>query len=342
MCSISSDPSWYFYIVSEYENGLLTLVDFLQARVVLDTMVCMFSQHCKEPFTVESVKVVQSDGTEAVYPDLEYRTETINIQKANNYIGTRYNMHVASSKPWTLNQLWPPNNSTLLQMLVFQLIQWPIFFQKCVWKVLWRILQNWKFVYLPPGMMLFMRVIYMKMLLLLLDTTTLKRLYLEQILLRNRYWLCCAIFFLCVCKADAHFIMLYVWLQLPINKLSDQLREEIAQAGFTEALTFALCSRDDISTKLGLNIEEVSAVHISNPKTLEFQVARTTLLPGLLKTLSANKRLPLPLKLFEVSDVVLRDSSAGKVHFAGHRLIPYLHITSRNFMTLIPPNVYPT
>ncbi|KAK9744186.1 B3/4 domain [Popillia japonica] len=73
--------------------------------------------------------------------------------------------------------------------------------------------------------------------------------------------------------------------QLPLNKLSDLLRYPIAQAGFTEALTFSLCSRDDVSTKLGVTIEEVPAVHISNPKTLEFQI-------------------------FEVSDVVLKDSSA--------------------------------
>ena len=29
-------------------------------------------------------------------------------------------------------------------------------------------------------------------------------------------------------------------LQLPVNKLTDQLRTGVAQAGFTEALTFAL------------------------------------------------------------------------------------------------------
>lgn len=39
------------------------------------------------------------------------------------------------------------------------------------------------------------------------------------------------------------------------------------------------------------------------------QVARTTLLPGLLKTLAANKKVPLPHKLFEVSDIVLKDSN---------------------------------
>lgn len=71
------------------------------------------------------------------------------------------------------------------------------------------------------------------------------------------------------------------------------------------------CSRDDVAGKLGWKIEDIPAVHISNPKTLEFQVARTTLLPGLLKTLAANKNMPLPLQLFEISDVVLKDNEAG-------------------------------
>lgn len=98
--------------------------------------------------------------------------------------------------------------------------------------------------------------------------------------------------------------------QLPVNKLTDQLREATAQAGFTEALTFSLCSRDDLAVKMRRKIEDVPAVHIANPKTLEFQVARTCLLPGLLKTLQANRKMPLPLKLFEISDVVLRDAGA--------------------------------
>ncbi|KAL0831929.1 hypothetical protein ABMA28_001447 [Loxostege sticticalis] len=98
--------------------------------------------------------------------------------------------------------------------------------------------------------------------------------------------------------------------QQPLNKLSEQLRAECAHAGYTEALTFTLCSREDVATKLGRKIEEVPAVHISNPKTLEFQVVRTLLLPGLLKTLAANKKMPLPLKLFEISDVVVKDETA--------------------------------
>jgi len=103
---------------------------------------------------------------------------------------------------------------------------------------------------------------------------------------------------------------MHIGRQYPLNKLTEQLREQIAQSGFTEALTFTLCSRDDISTKLNKKIDDLCAVHIANPKTLEFQVGRTTLISGLLKTLSANKKMPLPLKLFEISDVILADEDA--------------------------------
>ena len=32
-------------------------------------------------------------------------------------------------------------------------------------------------------------------------------------------------------------------------------------------------------------------------------------MPGILRTLSANRKMPLPLKLFEISDVVRKDAS---------------------------------
>ena len=60
--------------------------------------------------------------------------------------------------------------------------------------------------------------------------------------------------------------------QMPLNKLSEQLRVETAQTGFTEALTFALCSQADVASKLKKKMEDIPAVHISNPKTMEFQV----------------------------------------------------------------------
>ena len=102
-----------------------------------------------------------------------------------------------------------------------------------------------------------------------------------------------------------------VGIQLPINKLCDLLRPDIAAAGYCEALTFALVSRDDLGEKMGLKECPQQTVHVSNPKTYEFQVCRTALLPGLLKTCQANKKLPLPIKLFEVSDVVMKGKCSG-------------------------------
>ncbi len=50
-----------------------------------------------------------------------------------------------------------------------------------------------------------------------------------------------------------------------------------------------------------------TAVRIANPKTLEFQVVRTTLLPGLLKTVRENRSHTLPVKIFETGDIVVQD-----------------------------------
>lgn len=39
-------------------------------------------------------------------------------------------------------------------------------------------------------------------------------------------------------------------LQFPLNKLTDQLRIELAQAGFTEALTFSLVCFEKVFSRL--------------------------------------------------------------------------------------------
>ena len=97
--------------------------------------------------------------------------------------------------------------------------------------------------------------------------------------------------------------------QVFLNKISDQLRNEVARCGYTEALNFALCSEDEIGSMIGRLSSEQNLVRIQNPKTIEFQVARTCLLTGLLKTINSNKKMSLPMKLFELGDVVLGDDA---------------------------------
>jgi phenylalanyl-tRNA synthetase beta chain len=70
----------------------------------------------------------------------------------------------------------------------------------------------------------------------------------------------------------------------------------------------AQCSHDENFAWLNRPDPGNYAVHLSNPKSLEFQVVRTSLLPGMLKTARENKSLPLPMKIFEVSDVTVQDA----------------------------------
>lgn len=97
--------------------------------------------------------------------------------------------------------------------------------------------------------------------------------------------------------------------EFPLNTLGDLLREEIGRAGYTEVLTHGLCSIHDNYTALNCKVLEGHAVSLSNPANIEYQVVRTTLLPGLLKTLQHNKSASFTsgFKVFEISDVVVVD-----------------------------------
>jgi len=230
-----------------------TATDLTKAKMVLDTLVCMFSQYCREAYTVESVQVETPAGEKCVYPTLKYRTEVIDVSTVNSNIGISQ----------TSDQL-----AALLTRMCLS----------CA----------------PDG----------------------QRLAVEVPPTRHDI--------LHVCDVVEDVAIAYGYnnvrwsipeigltaVQNPLNKLSDQIRHQVAECGFTEALTFSLCSKEDVGSKMRKDIAQLPAVHISNPKTLEFQVARTTLVPGLLRTLAANRKMPLPLRLFEVSDVVLKDRLA--------------------------------
>merc|ERR1712106_148003 len=94
-----------------------------------------------------------------------------------------------------------------------------------------------------------------------------------------------------------------------LNYLSDKMRHLMAQNNYSEAATFALCSRTDMGEKMRVKLKEKEFVKIGNPKTIDTEALRVTLLPGLLKTVAANKHIPLPLRMFEVSDIVLPESN---------------------------------
>ncbi|KAF8165223.1 hypothetical protein B0H34DRAFT_688366 [Crassisporium funariophilum] len=96
---------------------------------------------------------------------------------------------------------------------------------------------------------------------------------------------------------------------LAISKLSDVIRNEWAFAGWVEVLPLILCSHEENFEWLNHEDDGNTAIKIANPKTLEFQVVRTSLIPGLLKTIRENRSHALPIKIFETSDVVFKDVS---------------------------------
>ncbi|KAF2721237.1 phenylalanyl-tRNA synthetase [Polychaeton citri CBS 116435] len=107
---------------------------------------------------------------------------------------------------------------------------------------------------------------------------------------------------------------------LPMNKLSDIVRLEAAMCGWAEVMPLILCSHDENYASLNKS-DDGKAVKLQNPKTAEYQIVRTSLIPGLLKTVRENRRHNLPMKTFEVSDVCFKDEtlerkSRNERHFA--------------------------
>jgi phenylalanyl-tRNA synthetase beta chain len=100
------------------------------------------------------------------------------------------------------------------------------------------------------------------------------------------------------------------------------LRQQRLQSSPPEFLFFCdQCSHEENFAWLNTTDDNQTAVKIANPKTLEFQVVRTSLLPGLLKTIRENRSHALPLRIFETSDVVFKDTTrerqARNVRHAG-------------------------
>ena len=96
-------------------------------------------------------------------------------------------------------------------------------------------------------------------------------------------------------------------VQQPYNKLTDLFRNEMSMGGYVEFLTMALLSHKDMFTNLLKKERDDKTVQILYSKTKEFEYIRSSLIPGILKSIEGNKANQLPFKLFEISDVVLID-----------------------------------
>ncbi|EDQ88240.1 uncharacterized protein MONBRDRAFT_26444 [Monosiga brevicollis MX1] len=235
-----------------------TATDLTKAKIVLDIIVTMFSEHCAEPFTIEPVNVVNPDGKTVAYPALSTRTTSVQAEDIYRRMGIKR------------EQADPAKLAELLTRM--QLTSSLDADQKTI------------SVQVPPTR--------------------------ADVLHPCDIWEDAAIAFGFNNIEWTEPAVSTSGKQQPINKLADQLRRLLVEANYTEALTFALCKHDDNFASLRRPDDGKTAAVISNPKTQDFQVCRSNLLSGLLRTVHSNLRMPLPIKVFEVSDVVLLNPAA--------------------------------
>ncbi|KAG2300404.1 hypothetical protein Bca52824_036876 [Brassica carinata] len=120
---------------------------------------------------------------------------------------------------------------------------------------------------------------------------------------------------------------------LPLNELTDLLRLEIAMNVYTEVLTWILCSHKENFELLNRE-DDNSAVIIGNPRGADFEVVRTRLMHGILKTVGSNNKHPKPIKIYEIGDVTLLDDTKD-VGASNRRHLAALHCGATSGFELI-------
>jgi phenylalanyl-tRNA synthetase beta chain len=110
----------------------------------------------------------------------------------------------------------------------------------------------------------------------------------------------------------------------PPELFSNQLRSILIGLSFTEIMTLSLSNQKEQFELFNINPESSQSpatVTIKNPRTEDFTMLRTSLLPALLTTLRNNQHRDLPQRIFEISDVVIPSLSGKEFknqrHFAG-------------------------
>ena len=237
-----------------------TANDLTKANIVLNTVVCMFSEYCSAQFTVEPVKVVYEGGDEYVTPNFDAHEFKTNVEYINSNLGTdlsseamvdllyKMGLHVNAAEDGTLSVRAPPTRSDILHPVdIVEDVAIAFGYNNLTFRLPERATTGKEFV---------------------------------------------------------------------LNSVADKLRETVAMCGFTEVLNWALISRKESFEYMLIDEAEKRemTVLLDKPKATQFEMCRINLLPGIFKTLSANigqKAVSLPLRLFEVGDVVFHEKGSA-------------------------------
>lgn len=98
-----------------------------------------------------------------------------------------------------------------------------------------------------------------------------------------------------------------------IGLLEEAVKDVLAECGFTELMTHVLGPQTSFMSSFSVS-DSHDVVPVLNPVSSQFNVARNSLLPGLLTAVQRNfKRLKLPLCLFEVGPVIVNSRETDPV-----------------------------
>ncbi len=95
----------------------------------------------------------------------------------------------------------------------------------------------------------------------------------------------------------------------PEESLSDRVRQVLIGLGFSEIMSLPLTTEEHQFERLRIPVP-AHYPQVSNPKLKAYNVVRTHLMGGLLEALRENRRRPMPIRLFEIDNVVDLDDSA--------------------------------
>lgn len=96
--------------------------------------------------------------------------------------------------------------------------------------------------------------------------------------------------------------------ETPRSLVMNRVREALTGHGFMEVLTLILSNEADQYERLG-RVDQKAHVELAHPISQDQTLIRTSLIPGLLDTLSVNTDQPLPQKIFEVGRITHLDDS---------------------------------
>ena len=258
----------------------VTGLDQTKCEIVLNTLIAMFSIYCKNPFTVEEVKVInQKTGEGKLYPDLTPRTFKADV----NYLKTLTG----------ITDITPEKISELLEKM------------ELTAKVL------------NPNEIEVSAPITRSDILHPCDIA-------EDLAISYGYNNITKQ----LTKTKTH------GMQQPYNKLADLFRNEMSMGGYVEFLTMALLSHKDMFTNLLQNSKDDKTVQILYSKTKEFEYIRSSLIPGILKSIEGNKANQLPFRIFEISDVVVADKD-NEVGASNRRKLCFAYANTTSAMEIV-------